>query len=217
MGALWAGSIARGEGTKTSDVDLVIIYPRLEHAWRDSFYHDGKFCETFVHDPISLQNFFKADVERGVPSLVNMVFEGRPLLDNPVHAQLKSKAQAILEKGPHPWTKDQVDRSRYTAADLLDDLRGASTTFEITAIGMLLYQHSFEHHRRTNKKWSARGKHIVRTLQREEGTMGEGFLEAFDALFKNGQKEPAIDVVNALFKPSGGPLHIWRQDAPPHR
>jgi predicted nucleotidyltransferase len=217
MGAFWAGSIARGEGTPTSDIDLVIIYPHLERAWRDSFYHQDQFCETFVHDLVSIEQFFASDAQRGVPSLINMVFEGKPLLDNPVHMQLKLKAQAILAKGPDPWTEDQINRSRYTAADLMDDLLGAGSHADRIAIGMLLYQHSFEHLRRSRQKWSARGKHIVRTLRREEGVLGEQFLDAFDTLFKTGETHPVQNVVDQIFAPCGGPLHIWRQDAPPHR
>lgn len=217
IAAFWAGSIARGEGTPTSDIDLVVVYSHLEHAWRDSFYKNGQFCETFVQDPVSIEKFFASDAQRGVPSLLNMVFEGKPLLDNPIHMQLKLKAQSILTKGPQPWTQEEINRSRYTASDLMDDLFGSSSHTDRIAIGMLLYQHSFEHLRRSRQKWSARGKHIVRTLRREEGVLGEQFLDAFDILFKNNEPHPVQDVVHQIFDPCGGPLHIWRQNAPPHR
>ncbi len=32
-----AGSIVRGEGTKTSDLDIVVIYDKLDFAYRESF------------------------------------------------------------------------------------------------------------------------------------------------------------------------------------
>jgi predicted nucleotidyltransferase len=31
-----AGSLLRGEGTPYSDLDLVVIFERLHHAWRES-------------------------------------------------------------------------------------------------------------------------------------------------------------------------------------
>ncbi len=39
--AFCAGSIIRGEGTSTSDIDLVVIFPDLKQAWRESFVFDG--------------------------------------------------------------------------------------------------------------------------------------------------------------------------------
>ncbi len=35
-----AGSVIRGEGTKTSDLDIVVIYSSIPNAYRDS-YRDG--------------------------------------------------------------------------------------------------------------------------------------------------------------------------------
>ena len=35
-----AGSLVRGEGTSTSDLDLVIVFDRLPNAFRESFWHE---------------------------------------------------------------------------------------------------------------------------------------------------------------------------------
>ncbi len=36
--AFASGSIIRSEGTKGSDIDLVVVFDRLETAWRGTFY-----------------------------------------------------------------------------------------------------------------------------------------------------------------------------------
>src|SRR5262245_48788022 len=51
---LLAGSLLRGAGTPYSDLDLVVIFDQLPHAWRESFEFQGYPVEAFVHDPETL-------------------------------------------------------------------------------------------------------------------------------------------------------------------
>jgi hypothetical protein len=75
-----AGSVMRGEGTDTSDLDLVVVYERIDAAFRESYTHAGWPVEAFVHDPETLRYFFlRTDYPSGVPSLAHMVSTGRPL------------------------------------------------------------------------------------------------------------------------------------------
>lgn len=216
IAAFWAGSLTRGDGTPTSDIDLVIVYAQLPNAWRDSFLVGDQLCETFVHDLNSLRVFYAQDAERGVPSLMHMVAEGISLIQGSVGPQLQAEASVGLLKGPKPWTQDEVDRSRYTAHSLLDDLAGADDPTEIRAIGASLFAHTFNHHRRTTGKWSAAGKHIVRAMRREEGSLGEAYLAAFDKLFALADPADALRIVRDIYVPCGGPLAEWRSDATPH-
>ncbi|MEC0014847.1 nucleotidyltransferase domain-containing protein, partial [Bacillus cereus] len=39
--ALLGGSVVRGEATKTSDLDIVIVDQSLTSCYRDSFYSNG--------------------------------------------------------------------------------------------------------------------------------------------------------------------------------
>ena len=217
IAAYWAGSLARGDGSPTSDIDLVIIHPRLRNAWRDSFEEEGRLCETFVHDATSLNIFFSRDAERGVPSLIHMVAEGVSLVDGETGDRLQAAARRRLSAGPRHLTPDELDRSRYAANDLVDDLVGSTDPAEIRAIGAMLFGHAFDHHRRVNGKWSATGKHVARTLRREEGALGARYLSAFEKLFADGNPACAIAVVGEIYDPCGGLLAEWRSDAPPHR
>ena len=52
-----AGSLVRGGGTATSDLDLVVVFERLPSAYRESFQFRQWPVEAFVHDPETLRYF----------------------------------------------------------------------------------------------------------------------------------------------------------------
>ena len=52
--AFVAGSFMRDQGSATSDIDLVVLYPSLLHAYRESFLFEEVSVEAFVHDPETL-------------------------------------------------------------------------------------------------------------------------------------------------------------------
>ena len=101
-----AGSIVRGQATPYSDLDLVVVQPRLPAAYRESFKFDGYPVEAFVHDAETLEYFFlDGDRPSGVPSLTQMVLEG---IEVPVSTasseRLKQRAADVLAGGPPPST-----------------------------------------------------------------------------------------------------------------
>lgn len=71
-----AGAIMRGEGTYLSDIDLVVVFDRLDAARRESILVDGVPIEAFIHDPETLAWFVEEDIARGRPSILNMIAEG---------------------------------------------------------------------------------------------------------------------------------------------
>ncbi len=72
-----AGSLLRGEGTPYSDLDLVVIFEQLPHAWRESFNFKGYPVEAFVHDPETFNHFiFELGRPSGLAAMAHMVAEG---------------------------------------------------------------------------------------------------------------------------------------------
>ena len=66
----WAGSIVRGEGTPSSDLDLVVLSDAPQDApRRESLVFEGWPVEVFVHTWDSLLMFFEHDFQRRRPSL----------------------------------------------------------------------------------------------------------------------------------------------------
>ncbi|MDO8271152.1 MAG: nucleotidyltransferase domain-containing protein [Gammaproteobacteria bacterium] len=146
-----AGSVIRGEGTKTSDLDLVVIYDSLPNAYRDSYNYGGWPVEAFVHDPQTLEYFIrKVDAPSGVPSLAAMVSEGIELPSpTGLSQRLKQLANEAFQAGPPRWTATDVDNSRYLISDLIEDLREPRTPCEMYAIASQLFTAISNHYFRS--------------------------------------------------------------------
>ncbi|MGJ3262322.1 MAG: nucleotidyltransferase domain-containing protein [Salinarimonas sp.] len=213
LGAWWSGSLAQGRGTATSDIDLVVLMPSLRLARRETIVREGRLVEIFVQTSERARRFFALDAERGIPSLAHMIATGIALRDAPEARALAAAARETLERGPRPLEPREIETSRYVAADLASDLRGARDATEARAIGIALYPHAFDFLRRSKRAWSARGKRMVMVLREEEGALGLAFLAAFDALFERGERAHVLALVEEIWAPVGGPLETMVQEA----
>ena len=200
-----AGSVIRGEGTITSDLDLVVIFQQLPAAYRESFRFEGWPIEAFVHDPETLRYFFfEADRPTGIPSLPAMVNEGIEIPQpSQLSKELKQLADDVLAAGPPVWNKDALDRSRYAITELIDDIRAPRSRAELIASGTQLYGTVADHYLRSRNLWSATGKSIPRRLQQIAPQFADQFEESFADLFINGKTEQLIKLVENMLKPDG--------------
>jgi len=201
-----AGSVMRGEGTATSDLDLVVVYERIDAAFRESFTSAGWPVEAFVHDPETLRYFFlQVDRPGGVPSLPHMVSTGTPLPHATDFSRaLQAFANEVLAHGPPRWNGDKLDMSRYTITSLVDDLRSPRSRAELIAIGTALYAALADHFLLGQGHWSASGKSIPRRLASIAPEFAGRFVEAFDLLFTSGRTEEVIGLCAAVLAPNGG-------------
>ena len=215
--AFAAGSIVRGEATRYSDLDLVVVYPALKRAYRESFRVDGLPVEAFVHDPQTLEYFF-VDVDRpsGIPALAQMVLEGIEIpAPNELSIALKERAAYYIEAGPAVLEPEAERRMRYAVTDLLDDLRDARSHEERLASGSRLFEQLADYYFRSHGQWSARGKAIPRTLQRVNADLAAKYCRFFDELFRLGDATSLIQFAEELLEPRGGPLFEgYRSEAP---
>lgn len=214
---LLAGSVVRGEATATSDLDVVVIYERVDHAWRESFVCDGWPVEAFVHDPETLRHFFvEVDGRAGTPSLASMVLDGvEASPPHPLTATVKALARAVLDGGPPAWSEAETRMRRYVVTDLVDDLRAPRSHAERVAAGARLYELLADTILRSRGRWSARGKSIPRVLARLDAALAERFVAGFDALFA-GDQTAVLALAEEVLAPLGG-FHFagHRLDAPP--
>ena len=215
-GALWAGSLSRGAGTKTSDFDLVVLYPHLDRAWRDTFVID-RVIETFVHDLDSLAFFFAQDAARGVPILATMVSQGVVLRTDGLVGEAKALASAAIARGPEPWTAQDLERERYFLTDARDDLAGETDPQRLRAIGPGLFNRLLAFHRRARGLWTAQAKSVPAFLAAEEPKLAGPYLSAFDTLFAGGDPAQLIALIDQILAPHGGAFYRWHALAPPHR
>jgi hypothetical protein len=213
-----AGSLIRGEGTPYSDIDLVVIYPQISCAYRESFRFDNFPVEAFVHDPETLNYFFlEVDRPSGVPALPQMVVEGIELPEaSHTSRSLKELAASVIAMGPPILSTIDEQKLRYKVTDLIDDIRAPRTRDELTGVGAELFQELANYYLRTNGLWSASGKAIPRALKRASDALCSRYCLAFERLFQDSEPDRVISLAEELLRPSGGLLFEGhRLDAPP--
>ena len=215
--AFAAGSLVRGEGTAYSDLDLVVVFPTLPAAYRESFRFQGLPVEVFVHDPETLEYFFvEMDGTSGIPALPQMVMEGQEVPGpTDLSRRLKARATAIIGAGPPPLDAETERRRRYLVSDLLDDLRGWRSSSELMACGARLFEELADYHLRTGGNWSAKGKAIPVALRRADAELCTRYCAAFDSLFRRHEIDPVVRLAEELLESNGGLLFEgYRSDAP---
>lgn len=211
-----AGSIMRGEGTYLSDIDLVVVFDRLDAARRESFILNGVPIEAFVHDPETLAWFVNEDATRGRPSILNMIVEGKIIgLDRGRAEGLRAEVSARLQNGPSPLSATALNALRYEITDAVDDIRGDRTLGEALAIGAMLHPKLVELALRGRGHWYGAGKWAPRLLTKISPDLADRFDNAFRVLFTTGDGGPVIALAEAELASHGGPLFDGdRRDAP---
>lgn len=212
-----AGSLVRGEATRFSDLDLVVVFEQVEKAQRQSFFYRGWPVEVFVHDPQTLKYFFtEVDGQSGFASLPQMVQEGKIITEpNQLSAELKTLAQSIIDNGPPPLEQTEVDKRRYQITDLIDDIREPRTRAELMGSGAVLLDLMADFYFRANGHWSASGKTIFRKLAAIDVKMQKEFEFAFSELLAEANSAPCIELAERILKDKGGFLFDgYKSDAP---
>ncbi|MED3470363.1 nucleotidyltransferase domain-containing protein [Bacillus thuringiensis] len=203
--ALLGGSVARGEATKTSDLDIVIVDQSLTSCYRESFYSNGWPVEVFVHNFTTYKTFFKMDCDRGRPSLPQLVSEGVALKgEKEIVEKLKKEANDLLHKGPAKWTEETIKQKRYFITDTLDDFIGATKREEELFIANLLADLVHEYVLRVNGRWLGSSKWFIRVLRRYDEQYANKFVATFDHFYKTGEKNELIHFIEMTLEQYGG-------------
>ncbi|MBD7946249.1 nucleotidyltransferase domain-containing protein [Psychrobacillus sp. AK 1817] len=206
QGAILAGSIVRGEGTSTSDLDIVIFDNSILSAFRESFYVEGWPVEVFIHNLSSYKHYFELDCERAKPSLPKMIVEGMVLKDDGLLSSIQGEARLLLSNGPKEWSKATITLKRYFLTDVLDDFIGSTTPEEDIFIVHTLLELASEFVLRVNRQWVGTSKWGYRALKQFDESFAHKFIEVFDAYYKHRDKVKIIELVDEILEPFGGRL-----------
>jgi hypothetical protein len=204
--ALLAGSVVRGEATRTSDLDLVIFDNSIMSSYRESLTERNWPVEVFVHNLSSYQSFFESDCKRGCPSLPNMVAEGIVLKDTGIAEAIKQEARHLLENGPAKWTLRETEQKRYFLTDVLDDFTGSRNRAEALFIANALAQQLSEFVLRMNGQWTGNSKWLWRALKRYDAEFAARFALAFESYYRTAEKEAVIQLTESVLAAYGGRL-----------
>lgn len=218
IGGFVGGSMTRGEGTSTSDIDIGVLFDEtFEDVHRNSVVEDGWPIEFFVHNPQSLDYFFDKDRLRGMCIMPTIVATGIMIPDeHPLMLRQREKAARVIEAGPPHLDDDERDLRRYWISDLVDDLEGAESAAVRNATLALLHDRLGDFHLRAAGKWSGVGKALLRCLRADDVGYAERFETAFTTAFEGKGVAPVLALVKETLAPHGGALwEGYRAAAPP--
>jgi hypothetical protein len=212
-----AGSIVRGEGTPASDLDLVVVFEHLPHAYRESFYFGGFPVEAFVHDPETMNYFItERELKSGVCVMAQMVSEGIEIPESSEFSlRLKQLAASVINSRPPKPSEEGLRQMRYNITNLIDDIRHPRSKAEAVATGTALYDALANCYLRTNDFWAAKDKSIPRKLKLTNPDFSSRFCDCFERLFADGQTADVIALAEEILEPVGGFLFEGHKlDAP---
>lgn len=206
--AFLAGSLVRGEGTPTSDLDLVIITEQDPDApYRCSEQVGNWPVEFFVHTPASLQTFFQSDMAARTPSLLQMCSEGVVIQQVDQQAEtIKQQCQALLSAGPAALSDKAIRAKRYHLSDLVEDLSGSDNRAEILYIAAELAQEAADLWLAHHRYWSGHGKWLHRALFRANPETAQRLSEALEKLYRQSDKTALLSFAEEVLAWVGGPL-----------
>jgi predicted nucleotidyltransferase len=202
-----AGSLARGEGTEKSDIDCCIVFDLKDcpRAYRETIYFQDYICELFLQNENSIEYFAAEEADIGIPIIQNMVAEGI-VFGDVIYAQvLKKRIQMGLDKGPKPLTSDQIEKSRYTITDLMDDIP-AKYEYELLGTLSVLLQTLGNFYLRANGQWSGHRKSLQRELKKYNSRFADKYGTAFKSAFEQNNFSLLEKLVDEVLAPFGGRL-----------
>lgn len=216
---LVAGSVVRGEASASSDLDLVVIFPSVRAAYRESFTHMGWPVEAFIHDLETLRYFFyRIDQPEGHSTLCEMVNEGLEV-PGPCKATVEAKALAseVLKQGPPKLSFEEIEDRRYNISELVDDLRDPRSRHELNAAAARVFHELADFYCRSRGGWTSAGKGLLKRMKTQDPAMARRFSEAFDQLFQHGMPGAVIGLTEEMLAPYGGFLFdAYRREVPPN-
>jgi len=206
--ALLAGSIVRGEGTPTSDLDVVIMTEQDPDApYRYSEQVGNWPVEFFVHTPASWQTSFQTDMANRTPSLLQMCSEGLVIQDLDNQAEvLKQQCRELLAAGPAALSEKAIRAKRYHLSDLMEDLSGSDRRVEMFYIGSELAKAAADLWLAHQRQWSGNGKWLHRALFRAHPETADCLSQALEQLYCQADKNPLLGFAEEVLALVGGPL-----------
>lgn len=200
-----AGSITRGEGTATSDIDLIIVYDEGDATpYRNSRVHDGWPVEEFIHTLPAQDYYFNQDIKNGVPTMITMIGEGIILgPDLGLAQERQEKALALYQKGPTPLSQDEIEAARYFITDQMDDIRAPRNEGQRMASLTAFYHRLGNFYLRAQGKWSGNGKHLFRRMERDNPDLATQYHAAFYDAFQ-GRVDHLYTLTENILHPFGG-------------
>ncbi|MFJ6548238.1 MULTISPECIES: nucleotidyltransferase domain-containing protein [unclassified Microbacterium] len=167
--AIVAGSTARGQRTRTSDIDLLLIdddlfTDRAQQSEALTCAFEGEILEVFAYTAEGFETWAHRGIAQHRPVIVHMLVEGVPVRSRPGLDDLRARWGAVLAAGP-VLSETESRIRRYAITDLLDDLQDATDPLEQRVVAGLLFERMAELMLLADGQWIGSGKWLPRRLR----------------------------------------------------
>ena len=166
--AVVAGSTARGNRTRTSDIDLLLIGDHMLAAQASSlaatFAFEGETFEVFAYSSDGFEQWARKCLGDYRPVILNMLLEGIPVRGAAEVAPLRAEWRTIYDEGP-VVSPHEMELRRYAITDLIDDLRDATDPLEQRVVAFALFERIAELMLLSERRWIGAGKYLPRRLR----------------------------------------------------
>jgi hypothetical protein len=207
LAAFLGGSAGQGKEGPTSDLDLVVVRMAPRQRRRVGFHFKGWPVDALVIDPQSLENQMKLATKRGQCTLPYLILNSAvfpatwDLTEN-----LRKKARQVIEAGPAPLGKGEIDEIRYSLTYVLEKLKTPRPPEDVLSLGSSLFIRLCHFYLRANGKWGATPTFLPVRMRDEVPELNRKMHEAFMSLYNGKGLGPVQKIVEEIFAPFGG-LH----------
>jgi hypothetical protein len=194
IGIVVSGTIVRGTGQATSDLDIVVVH---EESWRQRVqrFFNGVPCEMFVNPAFQLRRTLEMEAAEGRPIVAHMLTTG-VIVEDPtgICATLQEEARTNLEAGPQMPALDLLNWQYGIATQFEDatDLRDIEPDRARTLMVDSLVQ-AVKWHFLNLGRWLPRSKALLDDLDALDPALGADVRAAL--------REPDLDRMIALAEP----------------
>lgn len=120
LGIIVAGSVLRGQGDPSSDLDVFVIFDGDYRQRVQKYFHNVPF-EIFANPPKRVPQYFEEERHDGGGSTLHMLATGFVMLNRaPIVDHLRQQAQQILAGAPE-YRPQSLLFARYMACDRLEN------------------------------------------------------------------------------------------------
>jgi Nucleotidyltransferase domain len=203
--ALLGGSHARGTATPTSDLDILVIDPTDEWAYRRTWMFDDVKVESFVyHDAEVLSQWLERELANRRATLYSLIADTVVLRGCAETEALRARAAEQLRDGPGPLPDELRDSQRYHLADIRDDLADVNPE-ELATLAAYAWRHCAEGFCHANAWWVGQGKWLRRYVVQLDAEFAAA-LDAALAASIGGDRPPMVRCADEVIARLGGRL-----------
>lgn len=165
LGATISGSVLRGEGGPTSDLDVYVLV-RGDARRRRTHLCEGVLVEEFRNPEAWIRHYF---AEQDDAPAFHMLGYGTVVLDrDPAFAPLCAEARRLFDEGPRALTPEKDVVETYVVWDAWCDVKDLlAAGADVEAAGLMQWQmvRTLTAHHRRRRRWLPKLKRLLASLR----------------------------------------------------